>query len=103
MDIIKSGGYKISAPGIENVLLGHPRVAECAVLGLPDETMGQVVAAVIACEGDGEVGLEELQAWAADRLPAYQVPKVLRLLDSIPRNAMGKVNKKQLMKDVFGG
>ena len=101
VDIIKSGGYKISAPGIENVLLSHPRIAECAVVGLSDDTMGEVVAAVIACEKGGEIGLEELQAWAAERLPAYQTPKVLRVLDSIPRNAMGKVNKKQLVKDMF--
>jgi malonyl-CoA/methylmalonyl-CoA synthetase len=51
VDIIKSGGYKISAPAIENVLLAHPRVRECAVLGLPDDTLGETIAAVVACEG----------------------------------------------------
>ena len=54
VDIIKSGGYKISALGIENVLLAHPRVAECAVVGLPDDMLGECIAAVVACKG-GEV------------------------------------------------
>ena len=52
VDIIKSGGYKISALGIENVLLAHPRVAECAVVGLPDDMLGERVAAIVACKGD---------------------------------------------------
>ena len=101
VDIIKSGGYKISAPGVESALLAHERIAECAVLGLPDEAHGEAVAAVIAC-AEQEVTLEELQAWAAERLPAYQVPKVLKVVEAIPRNAMGKVNKKQLKLDLFG-
>ena len=58
VDIIKSGGYKISALGIENVLLAHPSISECAVVGVEDEVQGQLVAAVVACHSDtGEVGL----------------------------------------------
>lgn len=53
VDIIKSGGYKISALAIENVLLEHPDIAECAVVGLEDETQGQIVAAVVACQEGG--------------------------------------------------
>ena len=52
VDIIKSGGYKISAPAIEDVLLSHDSIRECAVLGIPDETMGEAIAAVVAWEGD---------------------------------------------------
>ena len=52
VDIIKSGGYKISALGVENVLLAHPRVGECAVVGLPDDMLGERIAAVVACKGD---------------------------------------------------
>ena len=52
VDIIKSGGYKISAPAIEDVLLSHDNIRECAVVGIPDETMGELIAAVIAWEGD---------------------------------------------------
>ncbi len=52
VDIIKSGGYKISALGIENVLLAHPGIRECAVVGVPDPIMGEVVAAVVAFDGE---------------------------------------------------
>lgn len=102
VDIIKSGGYKISALGIENALLAHPDISECAVVGIEDEVQGQIVAAVVACnEGSDEVTLDGLQQFAADRLPPYQIPKLLKLTDSIPRNAMGKINKKELVKQMF--
>ena len=54
VDIIKSGGYKISALGIENILLAHPSISECAVVGVEDEVQGQIVAAVVACHSDTE-------------------------------------------------
>jgi len=102
VDIIKSGGYKISALEIENALLTHPAVNECAVVGIEDEIQGQIVAAVVACHSDAEeVSLEGLQKHAADRLPPYQIPKILKLTDQIPRNAMGKINKKALIKTMF--
>lgn len=102
VDIIKSGGYKISALEIENALLTHPAVNECAVVGIEDEVQGQIVAAVVACHSDvEEVSLEGLQKYAADRLPPYQIPKILKLTDQIPRNAMGKINKKALIKNMF--
>ncbi|DBA77783.1 hypothetical protein WJX77_012246 [Trebouxia sp. C0004] len=102
VDIIKSGGYKISALEIENTLLMHPAVNECAVVGIEDEVQGQIVAAVVACYSDAEeVSLEDLQKYAADRLPPYQIPKILKLTDQISRNAMGKINKKALIRDMF--
>ncbi|DBA89367.1 TPA: Acyl-CoA synthetase member 3, mitochondrial [Trebouxia sp. C0004] len=102
VDIIKSGGYKISALEIENALLTHPAVNECAVVGIEDEVQGQIVAAVVACHPDAEeVSLEGLQKYAADRLPPYQIPKILKLTDQIRRNAMGKINKKALIRDMF--
>lgn len=102
VDIIKSGGYKISALEIENALLTHPAVNDCAVVGVEDEVQGQIVAAVVACHSDvEEVSLEGLQKYAAGRLPPYQIPKMLKLTDQIPRNAMGKINKKALIQDMF--
>ena len=151
VDIIKSGGYKISALDIEEVLLQHPRVLEVAVLGLPDQDLGQIITALVVLKqasaqgqqerrgqqqqqggvelqedgqgrplaqqqeqsstvaeaagrgakgelGDESGGLEDdLRAWCAGRLARYQVPRQWVLLqDRLPRNAMGKVNKKQL-------
>ncbi|BDA41221.1 Malonate-CoA ligase ACSF3, mitochondrial [Coccomyxa sp. Obi] len=95
VDIIKSGGYKISALAIENAILSNSRIRECAVLGLPDESLGEVIAVVVACQNP-PVTLIEIQEWLSDKLPPYQVPTRLKILDSIPRNAMGKINKKAL-------
>lgn len=106
-DIIKSGGYKISSLEIERVLLEHPRVRELAVLGAPDPTYGERVAALVVLRDhashDSEAAvLAELRAWAAGKLASYKLPTVVRLLDGdIPRNAMGKVNKKALKTQFF--
>ena len=96
IDIIKSGGYKLSALEIEAVLADHAAVAEVAVLGTPDPTWGEVVTACIVARAGMEVTLESLQAFARDRLAGYKLPRALRLLDALPRNAMGKVQKQRL-------
>lgn len=100
VDIIKSGGFKLSALDIEGVLLHHPGVAEVAVLGMPDEQLGQRVAAlVVPSSAPAPPSLRHaLQELCGQELPAYAVPRQWLLLDSpLPRNAMGKVNKKQLL------
>jgi malonyl-CoA/methylmalonyl-CoA synthetase len=97
VDIIKSGGYKISALEIEAALRDHPAVAEVAVIGEPDETWGEQIAACIVARAGASLSLDELQAFARERLAVYKVPRALRLLPELPRNAMGKVMKKQLL------
>ncbi|MFO0547785.1 MAG: AMP-binding protein [Polyangiaceae bacterium] len=96
-DILKSGGEKISALEVEEVLREHDAIAEVAVVGLPDEEWGQRVTAFVVLRerhGDGgTLGLEELRAWAKTRLAAYKVPRELRIVAALPRNAMGKVTK----------
>ena len=91
-DIIKKGGYKISALDIESVLLTHPAVKEVCVFGLPDEKYGDEIAALVV----GEDGLtsDELTAYSRDKLSSYKVPRIWKMIDAIPRNQMGKVNKK---------
>ena len=100
IDIIKSGGYKLSALEIEAVLLTHPAIAEVAVLGLPDPTWGEVVTAfVVTRPGDGtttEPTLTEVQAFARAHLAPYRIPRALRVVPSLPRNAMGKLQKQLL-------
>ncbi len=100
VDIIKCGGYKLSALEIEAHLLEHERIGEAAVVGLPDEAYGQIVAAVLAPKTAGEAppSLAELRVWARDVMAPYKVPTQLRVVEAIPRNAMGKVNKKELAK-----
>ena len=96
VDIIKSGGYKLSALEIENKLLAHPQVAEVAVVGIADRMWGEAVAAVVALKGDGDMTVEDLKSWCDGKLSSYKVPKQLQVVDALPRNAMGKVVKPSL-------
>ncbi len=93
VDLIKSGGYRIGAGEIETVLLGHPGVEEVAVVGLPDEDLGQRIVAFVV--GDAVPG--DLVDYVAQQLSVHKRPREVRLVDSLPRNAMGKVMKKELM------
>ena len=97
VDIIKSGGYKLSALEIEAVLLDHPAIRECAVVGVKDDTWGEMVAvAAVLVEGSDGLEIGELQAWSKNRLSHYKMPRKLLLVGSLPRNAMGKVTKKEV-------
>ncbi|MEP4485454.1 MAG: acyl-CoA synthetase [Halioglobus sp.] len=93
VDIIKSGGYKLSALEIESVLLEHPDIRECAVMGLPDDTWGECVAAAVVLHEGCMLTLEQLNYWAQHQMSAYKLPRLLRILEALPRNAMGKVVK----------
>ncbi|MEV0059435.1 acyl-CoA synthetase [Nocardia sp. NPDC050718] len=97
IDLIKSGGYRIGAGEIETALLGHPAVAEVAVVGLPDDDLGQrVVAFVVSREGDSAELGAALIAHVGDQVSAHKRPREVRFVDALPRNAMGKVQKKLL-------
>jgi malonyl-CoA/methylmalonyl-CoA synthetase len=103
MDIIKSGGEKISALEIEREILGLSQVLECSVLGVPSEEWGEEVSvvAVLSEQGKSEnFGLEDLKAALRQTLARWKIPKKLVVVDMIPRNQMGKVNKKNL-KSLF--
>ena len=94
VDIIKSGGYKLSALEIEAALLDHPAIRECAVVGLEDEIWGEIVAVAAVLESGVEtLELEDLREWGKGRLSPYKLPRHLMLADSLPRNMMGKVIK----------
>jgi len=95
VDIIKSGGYKISALEIETELVQHEAIKECAVIGKPDETWGEKVVAI--CALSGGLTLEQLRKWAKARLASYKVPQELEVLEELPRNQMGKVEKGRLL------
>ncbi len=93
VDIIKTGGFKVSALEIEDVLRAHPAIAECAVVGVADAEWGERVCVAVECPSERPVTLEELQAWCRDRLAPYKIPRALKLMATLPRNAMGKVTK----------
>lgn len=99
VDILKSGGYKLSALEIEEALRENPAVAEVAVVGLPDETWGErVVAVVVPAPGRAsECAGDVLRAWAKERMAPYKVPRDVHVVDSLPRNALGKVVKPEVI------
>jgi malonyl-CoA/methylmalonyl-CoA synthetase len=96
VDIIKTGGYKVSALEIEEVLTTHPQIKECAVIGIKDEEWGERVASAIVLKPGSAMTLDVLRSWAKDRLAAYKIPTRILVLDELPRNAMGKVIKPEL-------
>ncbi|MEU7058664.1 acyl-CoA synthetase [Streptomyces sp. NPDC046197] len=96
-DLIKSGGYKIGAGEIENALLEHPAVREAAVTGEPDADLGErIVAWIVPADPQSPPGVEELADHVARRLAPHKRPRVVHLLDSLPRNDMGKIMKRAL-------
>jgi len=108
VDVIKSGGYKISAREIEDVLRRHPAVKDAAVVGLPDRVWGQrIAAAVVLIEPhDADAAkraCEEIAAFAASCLADFKKPRDLRAVTELPRNALGKVQKHLLVKSLGEG
>ncbi|PYP41297.1 MAG: long-chain fatty acid--CoA ligase [Gemmatimonadetes bacterium] len=98
VDIIKTGGFKVSALEIEEELRTHPAVAECAVVGVEDPDWGERVSVAVELAAGAELDLAALQAWARERLAPYKVPRALRCVSALPRNAMGKVMKPEVAK-----
>jgi len=98
VDIIKTGGFKVSALEIEEELRKHPAVGECAVVGVPDTEWGERVSAAVELKPEAELSLPALQIWARERLAPYKVPRALQCVAALPRNAMGKVLKKEVAR-----
>lgn len=97
VDLIKSGGYRVGAGEIETSLLGHPGVQEAAVVGLPDEDLGQRIVAYVV--GSSDLRADDLINHVAQELSIHKRPREVRLVEALPRNAMGKVLKKQLLAE----
>ena len=95
VDIIKSGGYKISALEIEDVLLRNPEIKECAVVGIPDDKWGEIVAAAIVIKEE-IIQSEEIQAWCSSYLSDYKIPRRVIVMKDLPKNSMGKITKPKL-------
>ena len=97
IDIIKSGGYKLSALEIEEVLRTHPHIADCSVVGIENDEWGELVAAALVVNNP-LIDLQEVNSWMREKLPAYKVPRQYKIMVDLPRNAMGKVTKNDLKK-----
>jgi len=93
IDILKTGGHKVSALEVEEQLREHPAVAECAVVGIPDPEWGERVATAVVLHEGQTLDLEHLRSWARERLATHKIPSRLLIVGALPRNAMGKVTK----------
>ena len=97
-DMIITGGENVYSPEVERVLTEHPAVAEAAVIGVPDDTWGESVKAVVALLPDQQATGEELIAFTRERLAGYKTPKSIDIVDVLPRNPSGKILKRDLRK-----
>jgi acyl-CoA synthetase (AMP-forming)/AMP-acid ligase II len=100
-DIIIRGGFNISAQEVENMLLGHPRVLDVAVVAMPDEMLGEKVCVYVVLRSEEKLELEEISSFMKDKgIAAYKIPERLEIISAIPRNPVGKILKKVLREDI---
>lgn len=100
-DIIKSGGYKLSALEIEREILASPLISEATVVGKDDLTYGQLVVAIVTLKDTvAHISIDDLRAFLKDRLASYKQPRQLHVVEYIPRNKLGKVNKKTILSEL---
>ncbi len=102
-DMVVSGGENVYPREIENVLFDHPAVADAAVIGVPDEKFGEAVLAVLVLRAGESVEPDTLIAFCREKLAGYKVPRRIEFVDELPRNASGKVLKKDLRKPYWEG
>ena len=98
VDIIKTGGYKVSALEIEEVLRTHPKLVECSIIGIKDVEWGERVCAALVLKEGHEISLDSLRSWAKKRLTVYKIPSRIQIFDELPRNEMGKVSKHKIVE-----
>lgn len=96
VDIIKSGGYKISALEIEEALRMYEGINDCAVVGIPNDEWGELIVAGLICSQ--KIDFSQLDQWLRKRIASYKIPRQYIILDELPRNAMGKVVKTEVKK-----
>ena len=96
-ELIIRGGYNVYPAEIEDVLHAHPAVAEAAVIGIPDDRLGEEVMAVVTLRPGASLAAPELIAFCKERIAAYKYPRVIEFRDELPKNAMGKIMKDELI------
>jgi len=102
-DMILSGGENVFPGEVEEVLTGHPAVADVAVVGVPDDQFGQRLRAFVVVRPESTVGEDELRTYLKDRIARFKVPRDFAFLEALPRNALGKVVKRDLMEAALDG
>ena len=100
-DMVVSGGVNIYPAEVEQVLERHAGVADVACVGLPDDEMGERLVALVQLAPDAAEDPQSLLAWCRESLAGYKCPKEFRFVDEIPRNAMGKIDKRALRSSLL--
>ena len=100
VDIIKTGGYKVSALEIEAALRDHAAILDCAVVGIDDPDWGERICTALTLRDDASLSLTDLRTWAKERLAPYKIPSRLIIMEDLPRNTLGKVTK-PAVKELF--
>ena len=95
-DMINNAGLKVWPSQVEEVLYCHPMVRECAVIGVPHEVFGETVKAVVVLSTPGGADADEIRQWVTERLSDYKVPRIVEFVDELPKNATGKILKREL-------
>ncbi|HEY7438150.1 MAG TPA: fatty acid--CoA ligase family protein, partial [Acidimicrobiia bacterium] len=101
-DMFIVGGFNAYPAEIENLLLGHPDLVQVAVIGVPDERLGEVGVAFVVPRPDVEVDSDRVIEWARTAMANYKVPRAVEIVDALPLNATGKVMKDELRARVRG-
>jgi long-chain acyl-CoA synthetase len=98
-DLVIRGGYNVYPREIEEVLYEHPAVAEAAVIGMPHPDLGEEVAAVVALKPGAAVGPDDLRTYVKERVAAYKYPRVVQVVEALPKGATGKILKREIVLD----
>ncbi|MGM0569364.1 class I adenylate-forming enzyme family protein [Marinobacter sp.] len=101
-DVIKTGGENVASLEVERCLIGHPKVAEAAVIGLPHERWGEAITANVILMPDEEVTADELIEYCREHLAGFKVPKAIVVVEEFPRTGTGKIQKHMIRKDMEG-
>ena len=101
-DMIISGGENIYPAEVENAIFGHPDVAEVAVIGVPSDAWGEAVMAIVVPRPGRTPQADTIKIWARERIAAFKVPKLVQFVDALPRNAGGKVLRRELRESCWG-
>ncbi len=101
-DMIKPGGENVYSPEVESMICAHPAVLEAAIIGVPHETWGETIRAVIVKRPDATLSGDELIAWCRERMTHFKCPTSVVFTDTLPKGGTGKVQK-NVLREKFGG
>jgi long-chain acyl-CoA synthetase len=100
-ELVIRGGYNVYPREVEEVLYAHPDVLEAAVVGVPDERLGEEVAAVVVARPGASLDVDALRAWTKERVAAYKYPRLIAVVDELPKGPTGKILKREIDREAL--